>query len=580
MRVTNYNNRQEIPAAEFCAVCAYQHGNIKKLCRRRREREYTSQAMACCLIAETESNVAWRQIPAGRRPGNARARDDAGQLLRYLAFPLLITAFVSLTSARPVSFTQVFLSYLLLQIACAAWVSWKMKPPSEKDFPLYAIIAGMYWLAYGLPLYWSLDANWRFAGGFASAQGVERAQLLALLGIGALYVGLHLGAGRRVRRISTLDLRDTRTSPKYVAAAMFFGLLLHFFPSIAGMFGSSFLHVFKILRGTLPLVAFAILLRRMLLRWVPLYERALLVLFVAGMLYTGLASGWLGTGAALIMVAGCVLLDTRFTVPKTAIIIVFAYILFLQPAKEQFRQTYWHGGSQAGGDTSRASDWISLSRGKWESVWSSSDPEAFRRQLYGTMGRFSLLQPTANVMDLTPSIVPYQGWNMYAYMAYTLIPRALWKEKPTVNEANRLYQVTYDITAERNLEGVSISVGMLTEAYISFGWIGAAVVMILVGVVLDCIIALLLSRDAGVLMKGIGMALLPGLAGVESQMAQYLGGLAQQLFLTFVVMAPIAVVRRRNSERLPAMPPRRVAPPVLARMRPHGIPTAADNRTW
>jgi hypothetical protein len=321
------------------------------------------------------------------------------------------------------------------------------------------------------------------------------------------------------------------------------------------------------------LVAYAILLRRSLVRWVPLYERALLVLFVLGSILLGLASGWLGAGAAIIMVTGCVLLDTRFTIPKTAVVVVLAYILFLQPAKEQFRATYWKGSDNQAGDVTRASDWLSIARQKWESAWSDSDPEAIRRQINGSMSRFSLLQQTANVMDLTPSIVPYQGWNMYAYMAYTLIPRALWREKPTVNDANRFYQVTYGMTAERDLDGVSISVGMLAESYLSFGWIGAAAVMTLIGVVLECVAALLLARNAGVLMKGLGMALLPGLTAVEAQMAQYLGGLVQQLFLTLVVMAPIAVFRKRNSVRLPYMGARRSPPAAAAgRIRPSRVP--------
>jgi hypothetical protein len=287
----------------------------------------------------------------------------------------------------------------------------------------------------------------------------------------------------------------------------------------------------------------------------------------------GMATGWLGTGAAIVMVTGCVLLDTRFTIPKAALLVVFAYILFLQPAKEQFRAAYWRTDSQSG-DISRASDWISMSRQKWEAVLSDSDPEAIRRQVYGSMSRFSLLQQTANVLDLTPSIVPYQGWQMYSYMAYTFIPRAIWKEKPTVNDANRFYQVTYGMTTERNLDAVSISVGMLAEGYISFGWVGTALVMALVGVVLDCLAALLLTRDAGVLMKGLGMALLPGLVGVESQMAQYLGGIVQTALLSIAIILPVVVVRSRRQvqpsfrrRRVPASPQPLRVPGAVVRAR-------------
>jgi hypothetical protein len=494
-------------------------------------------------------------------------------IFHYTAVPLLVTAFAWVTGTDRVNLVQAILSFLLLQIAWGSWQSWKAKPTSEKDFPTFTLVASMFWLAYGLPLFWSVEDTWRFAGGFVSPDAIMRAQLLALLGIASLYFGMRLGVGRRLRTTPTLDLRDSTASPKYVMAAMLFGVLLRYVPILGGMLGGGFRQVFMILQNALPLVAFAILLRRSLMRWVPLYERALLVAFVLGTVLFGLATGWVGTGATIIMVAGCVVLDTRFTIPKAAVLVIFAYILFLQPAKEQFREAYWHTDSRSG-DVSRASDWISMSRQKWESAWSDSDPEAVRRQLYASMNRFSLLQQSSNVMDLTPSFIPYQGWKMYSFMAYTLIPRAIWKDKPTVNDANRFYQVMYKITSERDLEGVSIGVGVLTEGYISFGWMGAAFVMAFVGVALDCVTALMLTRDAGVLMKGVGIALLPGFVSMESQMSQYLGGVVQQACLTIVVMLPLAQVRHRwqiqpsfRRRRVPVSPQPLRMPAAFARPR-------------
>jgi hypothetical protein len=299
----------------------------------------------------------------------------------------------------------------------------------------------------------------------------------------------------------------------------------------------------------------------------------LLVAFVLGTILFGLATGWVGTGASIIMVTGCVLLDARLKIPKAALLVVFAYVVFLQPAKEQFRALYWNTESQSG-DVTRATDWLSMSKNKWESALSDSDPKVLRRQLYASTTRFSLLQQCANVMDMTPSFVPFQGWKMYSFMAYTLIPRAIWKEKPTVNDANRIYQVTYKMTAERDLDGVSIGVGVLTEGYISFGWIGAAFVRAFVGVVLDCVTSLMLTRNAGVLMRGVGMALLPGFAVMEAQMSGYLGGVVQQAFLTIIVLLPMAQVTRRwqavpgfRRRRAPVAPPPLRMPPAFARPR-------------
>jgi hypothetical protein len=255
----------------------------------------------------------------------------------------------------------------------------------------------------------------------------------------------------------------------------------------------------------------------------------------------------------VLLVTGCVLLDTRFHIPKLALILVIAYVLFLQPAKEQFRHTYW-GNETRSGQLDRAGDWVSKSRRLWEDTLSSSDPSAVRDNVYHSISRVALLPQTANVMDVTPGIVPYQGRRMYSYLAVTLIPRAIWPEKPSVNEANRFYQVTYGLTAERDLDGVSISVGALTEAYISYGWLGAVGIMMLVGVFLNGVNTFFLSRDSGVLMKGIALAMLPAFIDPGAQMAQFVGGFPQQVLLVIVVMLPIVHVRRRRATQGDASP--------------------------
>ncbi len=469
------------------------------------------------------------------------SNENFGYTFRYAPVPAVIILLLWLTGAKTVTWPEVFLSLLLLQIAWSAWVSWKFKPGKNKDFPVFASIAAMFWMAYGLPLYWSRAQSWRFSGGYVTQHGVVRAQALALLGIAAIYIGMQLGFGKRLRTARTLQVRDAGTSVKYLVFLLALGAVLRLRPEAVFVLGASLRQVMIILFTVVPMVAYAILLRRSLMRPVPLYERALLVLYVAGTFLVGLSTGWVGTGASIIVVTGCVLIDARQKIPKLALIGVFAYILFLQPAKEQFRGMYWYGASDST-NVSRAVDWISMSQRIWQSELSSSDGDGLRQHIYGVISRFSLLQQTANVLDMTPELVPYQGWKMYSYMATALIPRAIWQDKPTINQANRLYQVVYGITPERALDGVSISVGVLTESYISFGWFGALVVMTLLGVVLDCFGSAMLSCNSGSLSKGIGFALLPGFVVLESQMAQYLGGIVQSVGLSIAVLLPVAQV--------------------------------------
>ena len=475
------------------------------------------------------------------------------QAVLYTALPIVTTLFLWLTGTRSANFAQAFLTLLLLQAAWGSWLSWKSRPAQEKDFPLFAAVAAMYWLAFGLPLFWSGDAMW---GSTITTEGTTRALALAVLGVASLYCGMRLNLWQRLRQASTLDLKDAPISPKYVAGVMLAGTAIGYSPSLTHAFGFGIRQIFMIAAHTLPLVAYAILLRRQLLRPVSLFERVLLILFIVVTIGLGLATGWLGTGAAVLMVSGCVLIDTRFQIPKLALILVLAYVFFLQPAKERFRQTYWGSETQSGA-LDRAVDWLSTSWRGWENTLASSTPGAIRDSVNNSLGRLALLSQTANVMDVTPGIVPYQGSKMYSYLAVTLIPRAIWRNKPTVNEANRFYQVTYGMTAARDLEGVSISVGMLTESYISYGWAGAVGIMMLVGIFLNGVNTILLGRDSSVLMKGIGLGMMPAFIGPEAQMAQFLGGVLQQILLVIVVMLPIIHVGRRRAT-LGEASPRRV----------------------
>jgi hypothetical protein len=160
------------------------------------------------------------------------------------------------------------------------------------------------------------------------------------------------------------------------------------------------------------------------------------------------------------------------------------------------------------------------------------------------------LNQSANVVDLTPSIVPYQyGW-LYSYMVVTWIPRFVWPDKPSMSEANQYYQVAYGLSSEDDLGKVAISVGLLTEGFMNFGWAGVVGIMFLAGVFFDFYQKTFLATTSGALMTGIGVILLPQFLAVESQMAQYVGGILQEVLVTLLVMLPIIRIQGLRSRRL------------------------------
>jgi hypothetical protein len=168
----------------------------------------------------------------------------------------------------------------------------------------------------------------------------------------------------------------------------------------------------------------------------------------------------------------------------------------------------------------------------------NQDGEQIKELTDATLSRLSLLQQSANVIELTPSRVPYQYGSLYSYIAVTFVPRFFWPDKPSVNDANHWYQVTYELTDPHQLSTVSIAVGTVTESYINFGWFGPVLIIFPLGIFLGSFERIFLHADSGLLFSCLGAVLVPQLLSIESQMAEYIAGLAQQISLVLLVLIP------------------------------------------
>jgi hypothetical protein len=282
-------------------------------------------------------------------------------------------------------------------------------------------------------------------------------------------------------------------------------------------------------------------------------DRYALAIFVAARIIVGIASGLLSPVAFMGVILALVHTSKYRRLPVRAILIIVPVAMFLQVGKGAFRGAYW-SGAKTGSILEKAQFWLEASFDQWSSALSHNshnDRRGSHALLAQSVDRIALLPQAANVLAKTPGLVPYQKGRTYSYFAATLIPRAVWPNKPSINEANRFYQVAYGVTAKEDLEGVSIAVGCLTESFINFGWWGVMPVMFVIGVIVGVFERTLLTEDSGLLFWGVGMALLSNLLTIEFQAAQYLGGLLQQIAVVFVVVLP--VIRRRKTHRQPGL---------------------------
>jgi hypothetical protein len=435
----------------------------------------------------------------------------------------------------------------LLGVAWAPYYRWKVD--GERYLPIFPMISFMFWIYYALPLFWGDRGD--FAGGQLSEESVEQAMLLTLIGVACLLIGKWTGLGRRLVPRKIPDIQSNRENTwVYVRAALLLSIPLTFgVQSSAYLFGSGGRQVLMLLASSVPMAFFVLMLRKLLRGQAKHGDVLLIGIFLVSRFAAGIASGWLGASVSIMIICSVVYLYERRRIPASAILLVLLYVLFFQAGKAAFRKTFW-SDRVAGSLSQRISFWSSESFRNWEMTLRSPDKESWRLLAYRSLDRMSLLQQTAHVLEVTPDVVPYQHGRLYSYLLVTLIPRALWADKPSVNDANRFYQVAYGLTRPEDLDGVSIAVGSMAESFINFGWWGPFLVMLPLGIFFDFFQHAFLARDSGWMLNAVGIALIPNFLSVESQMAQYLGGIVQCIAVALLVLWPVLRISARGEKRV------------------------------
>ena len=466
-----------------------------------------------------------------------------------LGVPLLVICSLWLTRSNEVTPVQCLLGLALFFMPWAAYVRWRER--KSEEIPVLAMISFMYFLYYVPPLFWgdlSLADAHSPIGRRLPDEAITSALLMSLLGVTCLWLGMRsqIGSFLVPQSLRFVSLKPNRLN--YVRLVLIASSLLSLFDSSLLMFGEGGRNAINIVVSVVPVLAFAILFRLYLRREATLPDKILIGGFLLVRFLSGMSSGWLGVFASTVVICAVLYVAERKRIPRVALILVIAFTLFFQVGKEDFRKQYWKEQRPAG-RIERMSFWAEASFSKWQEALSDPSGDGLKEVMNLSVSRLSLLTQTANVLEQTPSVVPYQYGRLYSYMVITVIPRFVWPEKPSVNDANQFYQVAYGLTREEDLEGVSIAVGVLTEGYMNFGWPGAMGIMFILGIFFGFYQRAFLSSGSGLLLTGLAIVLLPQFLSIESQMAQYLGGLLQQVALTVALMSPVIQVKRNPESR-------------------------------
>lgn len=462
-----------------------------------------------------------------------------------IGVPVLLTLVLAYTSPYDVTVVQAVLAFLLCWMPWAAYRQWLLG--DRKGIPLFALLAAMFWLAYAVPLFWAQHVAMGIFGRRVLTEGaITDAMFLGVFGVACLWLGMRIANFFDWAPNIKSDVSSHPVQLNYLRLIFVLGTLVKVFVPITA-FGAEGRQIVSNFEITVPVVSFAIFVRYYLRGRLHKLDKILIGGYGLVSVIVGISSGWLGSVVSVALVCVVIYIYERRKFPVIALILV-PVILFFQPAKSMFRDRYWARES-TDTSTERVAFWVGNSWHLWNDALTDRDNERIRQLSDSSLSRLDLLRQTAHVIELTPGTVPYQYGSLYSYIGVTFIPRFIWPDKPSVNDANHWYQMRYGLTSPHELSSVSIAVGTVAESYINFGWLGPLLVILPLGIFLGTFERIFLHADSGLLFSCLGAVLVPQLLAIESQMAEYVAGLVQQIALVLLVLIPTLESRMGNKSR-------------------------------
>lgn len=462
----------------------------------------------------------------------------------FVVVPLLVTVLFWMISPYNISVYQVSMAFLLFSFPWWSYLTWKK---TKSGFPLFSLIAFMFWLCYIFPLFFggrNLD-YWYNRELTYSNIVLDQVILMALVGVLFIWLGMKSKIGRSLVHKTSLDISRHPSEWNYLRFVFICTLLIRYVNPY--ILGDTCRYIILIIQTTIPLIIFCFFLTQYLHGKAQLIDKILILIYAVSSIMLGLSSALLLMSIQIFICCTLVFLNVRKKLTLWPILVMVLLIIFLLPGRQMVRYLYWHNPINST-STERAVYWINQSCLIWNKA--IEKPEEFREFIVSPINRLSLMNVTAIVLMKTPTYIPYQYGQTYSYLMTGLIPRFFWPQKPSINNSNIFFQIKYGLTRPQEISTVSISCGILAEAYMNFGWLGVIVIMMLMGIFFDVFREVFLSEESGLFFYAIGITTIINLISIESQLAQYIGSLIQQIILSFIILLPSIRIKKLNYQLL------------------------------
>lgn len=187
---------------------------------------------------------------------------------------------------------------------------------------------------------------------------------------------------------------------------------------------------------------------------------------------------YLINGMSILILCAIGYTTTRRKIPWLPILICIPVIAIFHNGKSAMRATYWSETAalpSLSGLPSFFAEWTTAGLQKHDK---ESKSENLTLKL---ADRASLLQMIALSVDQVPSLRPHLGGESYVDIPAQVIPRFLWPDKPSSLLSNVRLAVYFNLVDPDKPFTTSIAFGLISEAYVNFGFLGVILIGTLTG---------------------------------------------------------------------------------------------------
>ncbi len=437
------------------------------------------------------------------------------------------------------------LAWLILGIAVTSWTKWK----NRQHIPLLQIVLSFYPIYFSFSVFMPSEMRLLYSRFTASETILRETMLIVALTQCSIWAGWILT--KRFVRLKPLHLNvpDTRLTV-YAYSIIAFQIILFIIKQ--GNPDLDLSGYIQIINGLANMyIALGILFFTGEARGWNILNLLGIAVIVAYHIAISVDNTMLGEAVMPLIVLGVLMIRRHRKTAVALALMLTGIALLIQPVKLSYRLTLMQ--MQEMGMNTTLADKAELYLHLLNMHWIESRVIPFYEESAQVQfsKRLSLVPIISVILHETPERIPFQYGSTFRYLLFTPVPRVIYKDKPTAQEANIWFARSYGILDEQLAKTTMVGISHVGEVYVNFGWFGIIPIFTLFGAMMYVIMLLTAGgrRQSSIANNAVMTALLPIFFAVESTLTGFLSAILYTFFLSYIILR---LFSRRNVPEQPS----------------------------